>query len=162
MAGVQVDAKSQNDKAILARDETAKALSLQKEKQDREAQLARDKALDEFNLKAECERRNCALEKETQDKKHALERERLDFERECHKEEMMAEEKIKNETGAEAIAPKLVESMQGIVKEFAEVIAGQQAFQKQLIEQLARPKKVVLSGVQRGSEGITGASATVQ
>ena len=31
-----------------------------------------------------------------------------------------------------------------------------------LVEQLSKPKKVTLGGIQRGVEGITGASATVQ
>ena len=72
-------------------------------------------------------------------------------------EDQQAKVREENESGAEAIAPKLVQSMQGIVQEFAQVIEGQQKFQSALIEQLKKPKNITA----KSSSGAT-ISATVQ
>jgi hypothetical protein len=144
-------------KVELARDEAAESLRLQEEKQNKEAKLARDKALDEFLLKQECDRRDCDHAKEIQDRKHALERERLDFEKQCHAEEKMADQQADNEVGAEKMAPKMIESMQAIVQEFAQIIAQQQAFQADIVAKMSEKKTITA----KSSTGTT-LTATVQ
>ena len=56
----------------------------------------------------------------------------------------------------------MIESMKAIVQDFGKVIESQQAFQKVLVAQLAKQKRITLGGIQRNDSGITGASATVQ
>jgi hypothetical protein len=150
-AKIAADAKADADRAELKRQQLNGEYELKKEAQDKEAQLAHAKALDEYNLKCECAKRD-----------HDLAKEQLDFERQCKKDDEMEKRKDTNEVEAEAIAPKLIESLHSIIREFAQVIAGQQAFQQQLIEQMSKPKEVVLGGIQRSDSGmITGASAKV-
>lgn len=163
MASVQVDAKTQDDKAKLARDEANAALALQKEKQDKEAQLARDKALDEYNLKAECERRDCDLAEEMQAKKHSLEKEKMDFERQCRVEDKREEIVATDAVEAESLAPQVVSSMQAIVQDLATIVASQQASQnqivatqQQIVSELAKKKTITA----KSSSGMT-MSATI-
>ena len=148
---IQAGAKADLDRATLKKEQQDKEYNLKKEAQDRDAELARAKALDEYNLKCQCAERD-----------HKLAKDQLDFERQCRQEEKMAEQKDKNEVTAEAVAPQLIQSLQAIIQEFAQVIAGQQEFQKKLVEQLAKPKTITLGNIQRSeSDRITGASATV-
>lgn len=150
-AKLQLDAQSEAEKLKLKREQLEADFILKKEAQDKEAQLSHAKALDEYNLKCECAERD-----------QKLGRDKLEFERQCKKDEELAKQKDSNEVEAEAIAPKLVESLQSIIQEFAQIIASQQEFQKQLVEQLKKPKEVVLGGIQRNEAGaITGASASV-
>ena len=148
---IAADAKADQDRALLKKQQQEGEFALKKEAQDREAALAHAKALDEFNLRCQCAERD-----------QKLERDKLDFERQCHQEEKLAEQKDKNEVTAEAVAPQLIQSMQAIVQEFAQVIAGQQEFQKQLIEQMTKPKTITLGDISRSDSGmISGASAKV-
>jgi len=148
---IQAGAKADQDRALLKKQQQDAEFALKKEEQDREAQLAHAKALDEYNLKCQCA-----------DRDQKLERDKLDFERQCRQEEKMAEQKDKNEVTAEAVAPQLIQSLQAIIQEFAQVIAGQQEFQKKLVEQLAKPKTITLGNIQRSdADRITGASAKV-
>jgi len=148
---IQADAKADADRALLKKQQQDAEYNLKKEAQDKEAALAHAKALDEFNLKCQCAERDQKLEKE-----------KLDFERQCKQEEKLAEQADKNEVEGAAIAPQLIESMKAIIQEFAQMMAGQQEFQKKLVDQLSKPKTITLGNIQRSeSDRITGASATV-
>ena len=148
---IQADAKADQDRALLKKQQQESEFALKKEAQDREAELAHAKALDEYNLKCQCAERD-----------QKLERDKLDFERQCKQEEKLANQADKNEVEGAAIAPQLIDSMKAIVQEFAQMMRGQQEFQQKLVEQLSKPKTITLGNIQRSdSDRITGASATV-
>jgi hypothetical protein len=148
---IQADAKADQDRAILKKQQQDAEYNLKKEAQDREAQLAHAKALDEHQLKCDCAGRD-----------HQLAKDELAFKQQCEKEKKMAEQAADNEAGTEAVAPKMIEAMQSIVQEFAKVISSQQEFQAKLVAELSKPKTITLGNIQRSdSDRITGASAVV-
>ena len=162
MAKVQIQAK-----------ETEAELQLQAQKQAGEIQLAREKAAAEIEIKravAEAEHNikiaELNIEKQAGEQKMAMESahksKQLEFDKQVKAQEMADKTSLENEDGAEKMAPKLIESMQAIVQEFAAVIQSQQKFQAELVAQLSKPKTIKLGGIQRNESGITGASATVQ
>lgn len=185
---VQADRETEQKKADIKKEQLQAEFALKQEAQGRDAQLAHAKALDEFQLKKELALMEHELEKEMADKAHSLEKEMADKKHALEKEsadqkqsldtetatndhklakeklalEQKAKTEVADEAGVEAVAPKLIESMQSIVKEFAEVIKGQQEFQKKLVEQLSKPKTVTLGSIKRTDGLMTGASATVQ
>ena len=158
MAGVQVDAQAQSEKATLARQEAEAEFTLKKERQDAEFALQKDKQDKEIQLAREKAEAEVLIKDATAAADHKREQDRLAFDIQCHSDELKAKAEKENEVGAEKIAPQIVKALETIVSS----LADQSKFNTQLVEQLSKPKKVILGGIQRGSEGITGASATVQ
>lgn len=149
---MQADAAAEGDKLKLQKEKQDQEYDLKKRAAERDAGLARAKALDEFNLKCECAERD-----------QKLQREELEFKKSLEAEKKMMEQKTDNETQAESLAPQLIQSLQAMIQEFAQVIQNQQEFQTKLLQQLAKPKTVELAGIRRNDAGmIAGASATIQ
>jgi len=139
-----------------------KQLALDRQVQEAELALQKEKQDAEIALKTEVARVDSELADKALENEKRIKAETLAFDQKCRAEDMKAEQDDKDEIGVEAVAPKLIESMQAIVKEFADVIKGQQEFQQKLVEQMAKPKTVKLAGIQRNEKGITGALATIQ
>lgn len=155
-AKIAVDAKA-----------TMNELALKKEAQDAAAKLARDKAIDEFNLKREIAEKEMALadEKHAHDKR--LANDKMDFD---HKSKLAADPNYKDV----AMMPQVMESMQSMAQgiqqafqQLAELQSQGLTLQQQTLAAIQAQKRTSISGIQRDSGGnIIGAtvatSPTVQ
>ena len=157
---IATDAQSDAQRAELKKQQQTDEYNLKKEAQDREAQLAHAKALDEYNLKCECAERDHKLACDMQEKKNALEKDRLSFEQAAHSDEQTAkateQARVKAESDAVSIMPKLENAFSGM----------QQTLDK-ILEVLMNPRSRSISIAnihkQRGADGeLTSLGATVK
>ena len=150
MVKIQAQSEAKKAELQLEAEVQAETIRLEREKAEADIALKRLQADADFDI----ENRKMAQENENAKSK-------LEFERQCRLEDKAAEKTGSDQLEAESLAPKMIESIQVLVRELAQIVANQQQFQSQLVEQLAKPKKVVLGGIQRANGDITGASATI-
>jgi hypothetical protein len=119
-------------------DAKMQALALEEKVEAEKARIARKKADDEIELKRAVAEADYEIEQRKLSQENDAALKKLDFDRQCRMDDKSKESQAADAVAAESLAPNLIQSMQGIVREFAAVIQQQQQFQKQLIEQMAR------------------------
>ena len=142
------DTQSEQAKLQQRRAEAQAELELKALTQAAELQLERERAAATIALEREKAEAELQLQAMKQQGDHANQSQKLEFDKQVHSEKVQSEQKDKEQAGAEAMAPKMVDSLQSLVKEFAAIAKQNQEFQKSLVEQMAKAngnKKVSLT-----------------
>lgn len=143
-------------------DAKMKALALDEKMEQEKARIAREKFEFEKTLETEKVNHSIDLDERKALAEYGRKKAQFEFDQTCRAEDQQEKIRMENETGAAALAPNMMQSMQAIVKQFEILIQSQQELKTKLIEQMSKPKKVTLGSIQRNESGITGASVTVQ
>ena len=161
--------QSEREFALKAQ-QSEREFALKKEAQDRELQLQRERAEAETALKlmtADADAQ-IAEKKRTDEATHGAEKLRIEEEHRKRETDMKMAEQTRADEGTAMpnfmkAMQAMMEAMQKIVQTNAEASAQTAKAMEAIAKAIANPppRRVSLDGVQRGAEGITGASMTV-
>ena len=159
----KIKLKQESDMMELEHKKQVQALELQLERERAQAEIE----IETFKVKSQLELETAKLQMQSENEQKKCEMDQAVSEQKMAQEAKMNDHKIQNDVKAQetkdagTAMPQFLKVLEKIMADFTKVIQMNEQTNKEIVEAINKPKKVTLGGIQRNSEGITGASATI-
>jgi len=159
----KIKLKQESDMMELEHKKQVQALELQLEREKAQAEIE----IQTFKVKSQLELESAKLQMQSENEQKKCDMDAVVSEQKMAQEAKMNDHKIQNDVKAQetkdsgTAMPQFLKALEKIMADFTKVIQMNEQTNREIVEAINKPKKVILGGIQRNNEGITGASATI-